>query len=123
VSINAPYPPAVGENPSVLLIAGLAGLFFLDSPWNVIAVSVAALVEAGEVAFWLRFLRRYRVQTGAEGMVGERGEVMERVAGGEGRVRVRGEIWAARSDAALEPGARVRVLGVDGLTLEVGPEG
>jgi membrane protein implicated in regulation of membrane protease activity len=106
----------------MLLIAGLAGLFFLATPWNVIVVCVAALVEVGEVAFWLRFLRRYRVQTGAEGMVGERGEVIERLSGGAGRVRVHGEIWTARSEVALEPGARVRVIGVDGLTLEVGPE-
>jgi membrane-bound serine protease (ClpP class) len=112
----------VGENPSVLLIAGLAGLFFLPTPWSVVVVCVAALVEVGEVAFWLRFLRRYRVQTGAEGMVGERGEVIEGFAGGAGRVRVRGEIWTARSEGALEPGERVRVIEVDGLTLEVGPE-
>ena len=116
------YPPAVGENPPVLLIGGLAGLFLLPTPWNVIVVCVAALIEVGEVAFWLRFLRRYRVQTGAEGMVGERGEVIEGFAAGAGRVRVRGEIWTARSEDPLEQGARVRVTGVDGLTLEVGAE-
>lgn len=106
----------------MLLIGGLAGLFLLPTPWNVIVVCVAALVEVGEVAFWLRFLRRYRVRTGAEGMVGERGEVIERLAGGAGRVRVRGEIWTARSEGVIEPGERVRVVAVDGLTLEVGPE-
>ena len=101
-----------------MLIAGLAGLFLLPSPWNVLAVCVAALIEVAEVAFWLRFLRRYRVQTGAEGMLGERAEIIDAA-----RVRLRGEIWAARSATALEPGARVRVTGVDGLTLEVEPEG
>ena len=106
----------------MLLIAGLAGLFLLPTPWNVIVVCVAALVEAGEVAFWLRFLRRYRVQTGAEAMVGEPGEVIEPIAAGAGRVRVRGEIWTARSNAALERGERVRVSAVDGLTLEVEPD-
>jgi len=112
----------VGQNPHVLLIAGLAGLFLLPAPWNVVVVCVAALVELGEVAFWLRFLRRYRVQTGAEAMVGEGGEVIEPFAAGTGRVRVRGEIWTARSDAALERGQRVRVGAVDGLTLEVEPD-
>ncbi len=106
----------------MLLLAGLAGLFFLPEPWNVIVVAVAAVIEAGEVWFWIRFLRRYRVRTGAEGMVGEKGEAIESFRSGAGRVRVYGEIWAARSQAPLEPGRRVRVLGVDGLTLDVEPE-
>jgi membrane protein implicated in regulation of membrane protease activity len=106
----------------MLLIAGLAGLFLLPTPWNVVVVCVAALVEVAEVAFWLRFLRRYRVQTGAEAMVGAAGEVIEPFAAGAGRVRVRGEIWTARSDAELELGQRVQVREVDGLTLVVGPE-
>ena len=101
------------------LAAGIAGLFLLPTPWNVVAVCVAALVEVGEVAFWLRFLRRYRVQTGAEGMQGQRGEVIETFAGGRGRVRVFGEIWAARAGTDLRVGDRVRVQSVDGLTLEV----
>jgi membrane protein implicated in regulation of membrane protease activity len=106
----------------VVLAAGIAGLFLLPTPWNVVAVCVAALVEVGEVAFWLRFLRRYRVQTGAEGMRGQRGEVIEDFAGGRGRVRVYGEIWAARAVADLRVGERVRVRAVDGLTLRVEPD-
>ena len=101
------------------LLAGLAGLFLLPEPWNVLAVCAAAAVEVAEVAFWLGFLRRYRVRTGAEGMIGEHGEVLEAVSEQGGRVRVYGEIWTARSDAALAPGERVRITGVDGLTLEV----
>jgi membrane-bound serine protease (ClpP class) len=101
----------------MLLILGIAGLFLLPDPWNVIVVCVAALVEVGEVFFWIKFLRRYRVQTGAEGMIGERGEVI-----GPGRVRVRGEIWTADAAGPLESGDRVRVAGVEGLTLRVEPE-
>lgn len=106
----------------MLLIAGLAGLFLLPEPWNVLAVCAAAVVEVAEVALWIRFLRRYRVRTGAEGMVGKRGEVIEAVSEAGGRVRVYGEIWAARSDAALGPGEPVRIAAVDGLTLEVEPD-
>lgn len=105
------------------MIAGLAGLFLLPTPWNVVAVCTAALLEVGEVAFWLRFLRRYRVQTGAEGMVGQRGEAIEAFEAGRGRVRVYGEIWAARAAEPLRAGDRVRVRAVDNLTLEVEPEG
>ncbi len=86
-----------------MLLAGLAGLFLLPEPWNVVAVCAAAVIEVAEVAFWIRFLRRYRVRTGAEGMIGERGEVIEAVGAGGGRVRVYGEIWAARSGAAAWP--------------------
>ena len=103
----------------MLLVAGLAGLFFLPTPWNVAAVCAAALLEVGEVAFWLRFLRRYRVQTGAEGMVGQRGEAIEGFVDGKGRVRVYGEIWAARAAVPLGAGDPVRVRSVDNLTLEV----
>ena len=40
------------------MIAGLAGLFLLPTPWNVFAVVAAAIIEVAEVGFWLRFLRR-----------------------------------------------------------------
>jgi membrane-bound serine protease (ClpP class) len=106
-----------------MLIAGLAGLFLLPQPWNVVAVCTAALVEVGEVWFWITFLRRYRVRTGAEGMVGKRGEVIEAFDGGSGRVRVYGESWSARSSGGrLSRGERIRIVAVDGLTLEVEPE-
>jgi membrane protein implicated in regulation of membrane protease activity len=34
-------------------------------------------------------------------------------------VRVKGEIWLARSDAALSAGSRVKIIGRDGLVLRV----
>ena len=102
----------------MLLVAALVGLFFIPEPWNLVAVVVAAFVEVGEVFFWIRFLRRYRIQTGAEAMVGRRAEVL-----GEGRVRVAGEIWNARSDHPVVSGQAVRITGVDGLTLSVEPLG
>jgi membrane-bound serine protease (ClpP class) len=104
----------------VLLIAAFVSLFFLPDPWGYVAVGVAAVVEVGEVYFWIRFLRRYRVTTGAEGLVGERGEVVEATAP-LGLVRVRGELWKARSGEPLDPGRMVQVTGVDGLTLEIKP--
>jgi membrane protein implicated in regulation of membrane protease activity len=99
----------------MLLALSIVGLFVLPDPWRVILVVVAALIEVFEVWFWIHFLRRYRVQTGAEAMVGERAEVI-----GPGRVRLRGEIWTARGPT---DGAKtVRVKAVDGLTLEVEPD-
>ena len=107
----------------MLLAASIVGLFVLPAPWNVIGVCVAAVVEVGELYLWILFLRRYRVRGGAEGMIGERAEVIE-ACDPEGRVKLRGEIWAAVADAGrrLEAGERVRVRGVDGLQVTVARE-
>jgi membrane protein implicated in regulation of membrane protease activity len=57
-----------------------------------IAILVAAaLAEVGEFLLWRRFLDRYRVVTGAEGLVGERAVVTE-PCDPDGRVRLRGEL-------------------------------
>ena len=62
--------------------------------------------------------RRRAVATGAEELIGSRGEVVR-----DGWVRVHGEEWQARSMAApLRAGSRVRVAGREGLTLLVSPE-
>jgi len=56
---------------------------------------------------------------GPSGFIGLRGTVRERVAP-EGQVLVQGELWrAVAAGEALEVGAEVRVVGVDGLTLRV----
>jgi membrane-bound serine protease (ClpP class) len=92
----------------------------LPPGWGIALVTLALVVEVAEVGFWMRFLRRYRVQTGAEGLVGSRAEVIE-ACDPMGRVRLRGEIWHARCGSRAEVGERVTVTGVDGLTLEVEP--
>ncbi len=104
----------------MLVVLALVGLFLLPTPWNVIVLAAAALVEVLEVAFWLRFLRRYRVRTGAEAMVGRRAEVVES-CDPVGRVRYDGELWNARSDEGLIRGQLARIEAVDGLTLVVEP--
>lgn len=104
----------------MLLALSIVGLFVLPSPWNVIGVCVAAVIEVGELYAWRRFLRRYRIRSGPETLIGERAEVITPCEP-EGRVTLRGEIWRARSTAPAARGATVRVLGLDGLTLEVEP--
>jgi membrane-bound serine protease (ClpP class) len=95
-------------------------LFVLPPGLGIAAVALGIVVEVAEVGFWIRFLRRYRVTTGAEGLVGATAEVIERCEP-SGRVRLRGEIWRARCASPAEVGERVTVTGVDGLTLEVAP--
>lgn len=103
------------------LALAIVGLFVLPDPWRVVVLGAAMVIEVGEVYFWIRFLRRYRVTTGAEGLVGERVQVIESCAP-RGRVRVRGEIWNARSRGGLEAGELARIACVDGLTLVIEPE-
>jgi membrane-bound serine protease (ClpP class) len=104
----------------MLLALAIAGLFLLPQPWSFIGVGCAAAIEVGEVLFWRRFLRRYRVRTGAEALIGERAAVVAPLSP-EGTVRLRGELWRARSAVPAAAGEAVRVAGVDGLTLEVEP--
>ena len=112
-----------GHSWSMLLALSIVGIFVLPSPWNVVAVCVAAVIEVGELWAWRRFLSRYRVRGGAEGMIGERGEAIAECAP-RGRVKVRGEIWEAESSGPpIAPGAGVRVEAVEGLVLRVSPAG
>jgi membrane-bound serine protease (ClpP class) len=105
----------------VVLALAIAGLFVLPDPWRILALAAAMVIEVGEVYFWIRFLRRYRVTTGAEGLIGKRVEVLE-ACEPAGRVRVHGEIWNARCAAGVRPGQTARITAVDGLTLRVEPE-
>jgi len=62
--------------------------------------------------------RGARVTTGLAGMIGLKGRAETAIAP-EGRVFVRGELWRARSQTKIAAGENVRVVGVDGLTLDV----
>jgi membrane-bound serine protease (ClpP class) len=71
------------------------------------------------IALLLRSRKR-PVVTGKEALLGAEGEalVWQR---DEGRVRVLGEIWRARSSRPLAPGTRIKVVNRDGLVLFVEP--
>jgi membrane protein implicated in regulation of membrane protease activity len=106
-----------------VLLATVIVLAFLvlPSPWGLVAVALAAVVEVGEIIAWKKFLSRYRVQTGAEGLVGMRAEVIE-ACDPKGRARVRGEIWNAVGSAPLAIGASATVAAVEGLVLTLDPD-
>jgi membrane protein implicated in regulation of membrane protease activity len=103
----------------MLLISAIAlALFLLPPGWGLALVAVAAAIEVAEVGFWIRFLRRYRIATGKEALIGSTAEVIE-TCDPRGRVRFRGEIWHANCPDGAEVGERVRVTAVHGLTLDV----
>jgi membrane-bound serine protease (ClpP class) len=64
--------------------------------------------------------RRRPLVSGAARMLGAAGEVLE-FGGAEGWAAVDGERWHVRAAEALQPGQRVRVTRVNGLTLDVSP--
>jgi membrane-bound serine protease (ClpP class) len=111
----------------VAFVIGSVMLMDTDAPGFDVSYAVilpVALVGAlGVLAIGIFVVssRRRPVVSGAEEMVGLKGEVVE-WQGGEGRVHTHGEIWQARADAPLEPGQRVRVQQLDGLTLVVEPD-
>jgi membrane protein implicated in regulation of membrane protease activity len=103
----------------LFVIALIAALLWLPTPWDYIAVIAAALVEVGEVALFVWYSKRRRATTGAEALPGMRGAVVEPCRP-IGQVRVAGELWRARCDEGADPGDAVVVeaLGPD-LTLIV----
>jgi membrane-bound serine protease (ClpP class) len=99
------------------IFGGTLALLFLDGVLRWVAIGVLALVEVGEIALWLR-MRSWRATTGAEALVGTPGRAISNLDP-EGQVRVKGQIWKARSDERVSQGEDVVVLSVDGLRLEV----
>lgn len=95
-----------GAHAARSLIAGLA--------------TAGALIVAGIVYMATR-ARRRPIATGAQGMLGESAEVLADFTG-KGRVRYGGELWNARSTAALHAGEAARIVRVEGLTLWVEPQ-
>ncbi len=107
----------------ILAIVIILAILVLPSPLGLIAVGVAAVIEVGEVVLWKTWMSRYSVKSGPETLVGSIATVVQDCSP-EGRARVRGgEVWNARSSAPLAAGAQARVAAVDGLVLDLEPDG
>jgi membrane-bound serine protease (ClpP class) len=120
VDAHVPTHGALTLSGLVAIAIGLTTLFhnapapYHTNTWLIVSVTV---VLGGAWAFAISkaiAVRRAPVRVGPQQIVG-----MEGVARGEGQVFIRGELWRARSDDHLHPGDRVRVAGLDGLTLDV----
>ena len=61
----------------MFLLAALAVLLILDSPWNLIVSAACVVGFAGEVAFWNSKVRGRRRQVGAEAVIDAAGTVPE----------------------------------------------
>lgn len=111
----------------------LGALVLIRTPMTGMGVSLSAALGVAIpfaiiVIILMRLVlrsRNWKQTTGREELIGEVGEVTEPTpaTGGVGMVRVHGELWraAVHGNQSLTVGTRVRVKGVQGLTLEVEP--
>jgi membrane-bound serine protease (ClpP class) len=102
------------------LLISIVLAFFVPYPWNVLVVAGGATIEVLEVIWGRRLAKRWRPQTGAEAMIGERAEVVV-ACHPTGQVRINGELWEATCTAGADVGEETIVRGIEGLTLIVEP--
>jgi len=85
-------------------LAGATALFFL--------FGISAVLRT----------RKKRAKVGGEELIGMEGVAISRIDG-EGQVKIRGEIWTAKSDEVIEEGEKVTVIAREGLKLKVKRKG
>jgi membrane-bound serine protease (ClpP class) len=114
---------ALGVGGIAAFVIGALMMFPAHAPGFTLSGGVIAGAALGSAALFLlalaAVLRRKRpVVTGDVALIGAEGETVS-WQDGEGRVRVKGEIWLARAAAPLAAGSRVKIVGRDGLVLRV----
>jgi membrane-bound serine protease (ClpP class) len=100
------------------IVLALVLLHVIEGWWAIALLLGTGLFELSQTAFWLRYTNRRSAVVGAEALVGRVVEVSDECRP-TGRVRVQGELWNARCPEGAARGERVRITGLDGLTLEV----
>ena len=108
----------------VSLLLGSLMLFEGDYPgqeltWGVLipTVAIVSLFFAGVAALAFK-AQMLNTQTGAAGLIGEIGVVVDALSP-EGKVSVHGELWKATARAPIQKGVKVRVNKVENLVIEV----
>jgi membrane protein implicated in regulation of membrane protease activity len=104
----------------LVLIAILLAIFVLPSPWGLVAIIGAAIIDLTEVSAGLWWNRRQKAKVGVQTLVGRTAVAIDALVP-DGQVKLDGELWRARCLAGCDRGAEVVVVEVDGLTLEVEP--
>ena len=112
---------------AIAMMLGTVMLIDTEIPELSIGWGVAAAVTVPFAAITVFLLNlairsfRYKVTTGAEGMIGETGVARSAVGPEGGQVFVHGELWSASAPAAIPLGSRVRITAVEGLKVSVEP--
>lgn len=130
IALEMVHPGAFLLVPGTIVLA--AGIIFLVAPDDltmspigplIIAV-VAILAGLITIPWYQRMGRIHRpMSTTPDSLTGEQGTVIAPVVPNQlsGKVRVRSEIWSARSDRPIPAGTQVRVQGGEGVAVWVLP--
>jgi membrane protein implicated in regulation of membrane protease activity len=114
----------------MMAVGALAACLAAGLGFNVVVQVLAAAVVAVALLAFVRpnIVRRVHagptLQNGPASLVGKSGLVLERVTAHDGRVKLSGEIWSARTfdeNVIVEPGQKVGVAEIDGATAVVYP--
>jgi len=122
----APSFGALGIGGAVAFVVGSVILMDTDAPGFGIDMGLIAAVAVFTLLVFVMLIgvlvrsRRTPVTAGKEALTDALGEARESFSD-KGSVMVQGEIWQARARRAVEKGQRVRVVGRDGMILEVQP--
>ncbi len=108
----------------------IGSVFLIDTevPDYSISWPLIAVAAATSGAFFMFMVamalkaRKRPVVSGREELLGSTGRVID-WTDRKGTIRVHGEAWQASAAAGFEPGARVHIAGIEGLTLLVEPAG
>jgi membrane protein implicated in regulation of membrane protease activity len=108
------------------LCAAAVGAVHLGLPFQLLAFIIASAAGLG---FVLPIARRHvrqppLLRTGPAALVGRSARVLEEVTGHDGRVRIGGEVWSARSydeTLVIPVGSAVDVMQIEGATALVYP--
>jgi membrane protein implicated in regulation of membrane protease activity len=106
--------------------AAVVGAVGLSLPFQIVAFAVAAGAGLGVVRpLAVRHMRQPPLlRTGTSALVGRSAIVTEEVTPLDGRVRIGGEVWSARSydeSQVIPEGSKVDVLAIEGATALVHP--
>ena len=124
--LKAPTHGFLSVGGVVALVLGMAFLVNTGpiglgvNPFVAVATAVITLVFFAVFIRKVWAARRRPAFVGAESMVGALGETREAIAP-EGLVFVQGALWSASADSPIPAGSAVRVVGRDGLHLQVAP--
>lgn len=111
-----------------IIAFSIGGLMLFDTDMEAFQVGIPTIAATATISALLIIatinialkIRRQRVTTGVELLVGETGLVLADFDS-EGQIRVGAEIWHAITDSPLQKGEKVNIMAVDGLQLRVTP--
>jgi membrane protein implicated in regulation of membrane protease activity len=101
----------------LLPVFGLA-VFWIWPMSIAIPVYIFILVISGLLYYTLMKVMNEPVKTGRKGLIGDIG-VLTDIENYEGHVRIHGELWSAETKSQLNKGDQVRIIGINGLVLNV----